>query len=135
MIDAQTAARSPAVRSAVTNGSKALAGVDGRSATARRYRDLIADFANELGGTNQLTTAEQGLLRQAATLTLRAEQLAAAVVRGEAVDGDELIRLSGEARRILTSLRKRAGASPTTHIPLRDQLAAEAAAEAAGEAA
>lgn len=125
----QTAARSPAVRSAVTNGSKALAGVDGRSATARRYRDLIADFARELGGTNQLTTAEQGLLRQAATLTLRAEQMAAVVVRGEAVDNGELVKLSSEARRILTSLR-RTGA-PVTHVSLRDQLLAEAAEGAA----
>ncbi len=73
----------------------------------RRFNDLVVDFARELGGVDQLSTAERELLRHAATLTLRAEQLAAAVVRCEAVDGDELIRLSGEARRILTGLRKR----------------------------
>lgn len=118
------AARPATVRSAVSNGTKVLAGVDGRSSTARRFRDLVADLAHDLGLSGPLSTAEQGLLRQAAALTLRAEQLQAAVVCGKPVDGDELIRLSGEARRIVASLRKRAPTSP--HVPLRERLAAEA---------
>lgn len=92
-------------RSAVTNGSKLLEGIDGRSPAARRYRDLVHLYESEIGG--ELTELERGLIKQAAALSLRSEQLQGAVVRGEAVDSDTLIRLSGEARRILTSLRKR----------------------------
>lgn len=92
-------------RSAVTNGSRLLEGIDGRSPAARRFRDLIQLYETEVSG--DLTELERGLIRQAAALSLRSEQLQAAVVRGEDVDSDTLIRLSGEARRILTSLRKR----------------------------
>ena len=102
-------ASAPRVRSRVTNGSKLLTGIDGRSATARRFRDLIADYAREHGGNAALSTAELGMVRQAAAITLRAEQLQAAIVRGEPVLADELIRLSSEARRILSSLRRRHG--------------------------
>jgi hypothetical protein len=56
------------------------------------------------------------LVKQAATLTLAAESRAAAIVLGEHVDGDKLIRLSGEARRILTHLSKRAGARPAVPV-------------------
>jgi hypothetical protein len=125
---AHFAARSPTARAAVSNGTRLLAGVDGRTATARRYRDLIADFARDLGGADRLSTADHGLLRQAATLTLRAEQLQAAVVRGEPVDGDLLVRLAGEARRILVLLAQRA---PEPHVQTLDEYLAQRAAERA----
>jgi hypothetical protein len=96
----------PTTRSAVTNGSRIHVGVDHRSASARRYRDLIAAFEAEIGGT--LTEAERGLVRQAATLTLRAEKLAADVVLGLPVDDDLLIRLSGAARRVLAGVTAKA---------------------------
>jgi hypothetical protein len=96
----------------------------------RRFNDLVIQFAHDLGGVDLLTATERELLRQAAAMSLRAEQLQAAVVNGEQVDGDELIRLSGEARRILTTLRKRAP-EQQRYVPLRERLAAEAAEEAA----
>jgi hypothetical protein len=100
-------AAAPRTRSMVTNQSKLLHGVDGRSTTARRFRDLIADYAREAGGSAVLSPAELGMVRQAAAMTLRAEQLQAAIVRGEPVLADEMIRLSSEARRVLAGLRKR----------------------------
>ena len=102
-----------------------LAGVDGRSASARRFRDLVADLTTEHAGDRDLSTAETGAIRQAAALLLRAEQLQVAIVKGETVDSDTLIRLSGEARRALDVLKKR-GAKGKPHIPLRERLAAEA---------
>jgi hypothetical protein len=109
-----TAQRSAFVRSKVSNRSNLLAGIDGRSATARRFRDLIADLSREYCGEGALSTAEFGLIRQAAAMTLQAELLQARIVRGEAVNADELIRLSSEARRIMTNLRKR---TRPTRIP------------------
>src|SRR6202035_3506846 len=83
-------------RSAVTNGSKLLVGIDGRSPTARRYRDLVQAVEAEIGGN--LTEVERGLVMQAAALALRAEQMQADIVNGKMVDSDDLIRLSSEAR-------------------------------------
>jgi hypothetical protein len=40
----------PTSRSRVTNGSKFISGVDGRSAEARRFRDLAMSFADDAGG-------------------------------------------------------------------------------------
>lgn len=92
-------------RSQISNGTRLLHNVDGRSASARRFRDLVQAYEAEIGGT--LSELERGLVRQAAILSLKTEQMQESVVRGEDVDSDTLIRLSGEARRILQSLRKR----------------------------
>jgi hypothetical protein len=45
------------------------------------------------------------LVRQAAATTMRAEQLQAAIVRGETVASDELVRLSNASARILSALK------------------------------
>ena len=42
------ARKKPTARSAVTNGRELLPGIDGRSQTARRYRDIAAALASEL---------------------------------------------------------------------------------------
>jgi hypothetical protein len=109
----------------VTNRSKLISGVDGRSAQARRYRDLITEYADYArhGGRLDLSPAELGMIRQAAAITLRAEQLQAAVVLDQPVLTDELVRLSSEARRILSSLRRRHPQKAPT-LSLREHLAA-----------
>jgi hypothetical protein len=117
------------VRSKVSNGTRLLQNVDGRCAMARRFRDICRSYETEAGG--DLSEVNRDLLRQAAGLTLRAEQLQSAMVRGEAVDTDQLIRLSSTAKRILGGLsdkaRKRtevAGAGPST---LQEHIARRAA--------
>lgn len=105
--------RSLTNRSRVTNGTRLLEGIDGRTPGARRFRDLIDSFASDLGGAQDLSEAERALVKQAASVTIRAEQLQAAIVRGEAVDPDELIRLSNTSRRLLASIRRRAAPKPT----------------------
>jgi hypothetical protein len=84
------AERSPTLRSRVTNGSQLLANVDGRTAEARRYRDLVISFADDLGGVDKLTEADKALCRQAA----------ASVVAGERCNGDRV----GKRRRPRTTL-------------------------------
>jgi hypothetical protein len=76
----QNARRSTTNRSAVTNGSKLLVGIDGRSPTARRFRDLIQLYEAEMGGAP--TEVGRGLIKSAAALTLKIEQLQAAIVEG-----------------------------------------------------
>ena len=97
-------------KSKVPNGTRLLAGVDGRSATFRRFRDLVADLMAEQD--RDLSISEIGLIRSAAALLVRSEELQAAAARNEDLDGDELIRLTSEARRLLQLLRRSALPEP-----------------------
>ncbi len=76
-------------RSAMTNGARRHLhpeGIDGRSTDARRFKDLIAGFAAPYGGEAVLTVAEQALVRNAAALTLKLEQMQADAVAGRPID-------------------------------------------------
>ena len=88
-----------------------------------RYRALVNSYTGELGG--RLTEPEKALVQQIAAMQLRIEQLQAAIVEGRDVDADQIIRLSSEHRRLLTTLRgkitKNRPASPT----LQDYLASK----------
>jgi hypothetical protein len=97
----------PYARSKLTNGSRLLLGIDGRSSYARRYRDLIGELTREFGGKAVLTLSDYALIRQASSLMLRCEQMQACVVRDEPVNEDRLIRLSSEARRILLAVKRK----------------------------
>jgi hypothetical protein len=98
------------LRSRVTNGSKMLAGIDGRSAEARRFRDLCLSFANDLGGAPGLTESQRALVRQAAALTVQSEKLQAAMIRGEDVSDEQMTRVANSLSRTLHRLgRKRVG--------------------------
>jgi len=120
------------VRSKVTNGTRLFQNVDGRSSLARRFRDLVRAYEAEAGGP--LTEVERGLIRQAAALTLRSEEMQAAIVRGDDIDNDALIRISGEARRILSSILANAAKNKPATPSLQDHLAKRAA-ERAGAVA
>ena len=97
------------VRSAVTNGRSVLQGIDGRSRTARRFRDLYRAYLSETNG------AHEELCKQAASLVLQRELLDAAMVRGETVDTLQLVRLSGAINRTLTRLRSSAADADDHH--------------------
>jgi hypothetical protein len=106
---------------------------DGRTVGAKRYRELVEQLSAELGG-GPLSVIDTGLIRTAAAISLRIESLQVAIVTGAPTDDDEIVRLSSEHRRILSTLRakasKRKPASPT----LADYLARKAAEKAAGAA-
>jgi len=102
-------------RSKVTNGTKMIAGLDGRSSEARRWRDLVISYSDDFGGADKLTEAQRTLIAQAATLQVQAERVQAAVLRGELVDIEQLTRLANAATRILSRLglkRPRRDAAP-----------------------
>lgn len=62
-------------RSRVTNGSRMVEGVDGRSASSRRFRDLCRALADDLGGEAALTQAELLTVRNAAAVTVASETM------------------------------------------------------------
>jgi hypothetical protein len=96
--------RKPQARSRITNGSRLVRGVDGRSAAGRRYRDLIENLGADLGGLEKIGEAERVTIHQAATLILRCESLRADLLNGLPVDDEQLTRMANVASRLLTKL-------------------------------
>jgi hypothetical protein len=76
--------------------------VDGRSRMARRFRALVKQFTDDLG--DKPTKAQAELVRQAALLVVRAGEIQQAVLAGDAVDDDVLVRLTNSAVRALSAL-------------------------------
>lgn len=118
---------------AITNGKRLhrglkAGGVDGRSAGARRFKDLVRLHAEAFGGFDRLSHSDQALVRQAATLQLREEQLQELVVKGERIDADELIRLTNNVRRCLASIKGAKPAEPGKGGSLSDYLSGRGAA-------
>jgi hypothetical protein len=74
-------------RSKAANG-RLLPMTDGRSATARRFKDLVEDIAADLGGKDLLSEGQRKLIRRAAMLSAECEEALAA--RGEAEFNCEL---------------------------------------------
>lgn len=102
----------PTHRSRVTNGSSLFADVDGRTARARRLRDVLDELLAEIGDASE---AQQSLARRAASLSVWCEEQEAALARGEAVDVAALVTAGNSVRRLLRDLgikRPQTGARP-----------------------
>jgi hypothetical protein len=119
-----TDARPPRMRSAVTNGSRLLVDGDGNSAWSRRYRDLVAAHAVDLGGADLLSEAQKSLIRRASTLEVELEAMEARLSKGEAIDLDLFQRAAGNLRRLLESIGLRRVAREVD--PIATYLAARA---------
>jgi hypothetical protein len=94
---------------------------DGRSTWARRHRQLAAGFAADLG--SNLPAIDQALVDHAATVALEAEQMKAAQLNDEAIDLEQLVRLTNSLTRLRVELGKRAEAKverPPTVQELHD---------------
>ena len=69
-------------RSRVSNHADLLpAIVDGRSAPARRFRDLVNAFVADMGGLDRCSEIKLGLMRRLAGTTVQAEMLEARMVK------------------------------------------------------
>jgi hypothetical protein len=90
----------PRLRARVTNHRDALPGLDGRSASARRYRDFINSFITDLGGLDAISEIKLGLLRRLAATTIQAELVEARMVNGEQIDVAVLCTLASVTVRL-----------------------------------
>jgi hypothetical protein len=130
------AARSPATRAAVSNGSRRFADADGRSAGARLIRDRELELSEPLGGLAALSPADRLRVQSAALLSCRLEELRSAAARGDSdVSDEDLVRVAGAVARALAALErlaaaKRKACAPAGPDALRAYLAAKATAEA-----
>lgn len=112
-------------QSAITTGSRLLDGINMRTPAGRRYRDLVLAFKSEVGGT--LLESDLAVVKQAAAITLRSEQLQSALVRGEVVDEAMMIRMTNTAKRLITALAKKAKDRKPPRASLADHLRAKVA--------
>jgi hypothetical protein len=113
-VDPQAAFELRKGRSRVTNGTRlflAAAGIDYRSTKARRFKDLVDAYQREFEVT---TESDMNLVRDAAGLTLKCEEMQAAQIRGETIASDQIVRMSGARRRVLSELKRR---SPNEWAP------------------
>ena len=94
-------ATSKRTRSAISNGSRLHIKGDSRTAAARRFRDLVGSFSANLG---ELSEADLAMVRTAAALTLKSEQMQADLAAGKDVDAATLIKLAGTTRRSLAAI-------------------------------
>ena len=126
---AATVPRPSKLRSAQTNDPFRLPGVSLRHGIlGRRFRDLVGDIADELGGIDRLGTIDIALVRQAAMDIIRTETMQAALMRDEAVDHEELTRASNSARSALTKLGIKRGRNAAAKGPtVLDYIRASAA--------
>jgi hypothetical protein len=77
---------------------------DGNAAWTRRWRDLKALYADDLGGESALSEIQLGLIGTAATLRCELERLDGRLSVGEAIDTDLYGRIAGHYRRIAETL-------------------------------
>ena len=110
-------------RSAITNGSWILEGVDNRKPMGRRYRDLCMSFADDLGGASKLNPAQETTIRQLAAVIVESEKLQAAIVKGEAVNHEQLVRLSNLQARLIRQLGIKSAGSASSEPDLAAYLA------------
>lgn len=96
-------------RSAITNGTRLLSGVDGRSRVARRYRDLTDGLLAQLG--EPPNEANLSLARRCATMMLWSEAEEDRLARGEAIDMAAFTTTANTLRRLLSDLGITAGSS------------------------
>ena len=109
-------------RSKIGNGAL-LPGIDQRSTLCRRAREVIADHISDLGGEDNVSTAERALVRRAAVLVTELERLElrfAQADQPESADLDLYQKLTNTLRRLLQSLGL-ARRAKTVNVPTLDQ--------------
>lgn len=92
-------------RSRVTNGAAVFPrGLDGRTAEARRFKDVLADLVEHLGGTDWASEPQKHLARRAAALIVSCERAEKSLATGDEFDVAEYTTAANSLRRLLTDL-------------------------------
>ena len=114
-------------KSAVSNGTRLLPGIDNRGPWVRRCKDIMADLTSDRGGVSELSAAEASLIRRAATMSVELEALEkkfATDGQASANDLDLYGRTTGNLRRVLETLGIHRRARSINARPL-DEIIAE----------
>ena len=100
-----SATRAPALRSAVTNGTRVFLTRGGElSVVGRRWKDLYLAIVVDRGGVGQLSEGQRQLARRIATLAVEAEIMEAERAEGKDLDLDAYVTLTNALGRALGRL-------------------------------
>jgi hypothetical protein len=94
-------------RSALTNGNRLFVlegNADGRSASYRRFKDVLEQILADLGGSDILSEGKRQLCRRAATLSIMAESMECDAVGNKPFDIDLYGQLTDRLGRCLQRL-------------------------------
>lgn len=98
----KAASPSPFNGTRVGTGRSILPGVDGRSAGARRYREIVHQLESDAGGDP--SGAQQAIIRRAATLAVWCEQAEGEFANGAELDIQAFTTATNALRRLLADL-------------------------------
>lgn len=84
----------PKLRSRVGNGRDLLPNIDGRSAPARRAKEIQWSIIGDLGGAEQLSETRLQLVRRFAMAVVMVEQIEAQLIEGGTIDIEQHAKLS-----------------------------------------
>jgi hypothetical protein len=73
-------------RSRVTNGRALFVEADSRGPWARRFKDILAEITNDLGGVDVLSEGQKQLARRCATIAIACEKLEGQAAAGLDID-------------------------------------------------
>jgi hypothetical protein len=95
----------PQARRPPRNGTALLPDIDGRSAIARRFKDITSRILADQGGADQCSETRLQLVRRFAAAAVLAEQMESRLANGEQIDIQEHALLCST----LTRLAQRIG--------------------------
>lgn len=96
--------RSSKQRSRLTNGTALLPDIDGRSAIARRFKDITSSILADQGGADQCSETRLQLARRFAAAAVLAEQLESRLANGEQIDIQEHALLCSTLARLASRI-------------------------------
>jgi hypothetical protein len=96
--------RIPKGRSQVTNGRTLFLNGDIRTRASRRFRDLLAAIAGDLGGVDHLSTGQMQLARRCAMISVTCELMEQDAVSGKDFNTDIYGQLTDRLGRAFTRL-------------------------------
>jgi hypothetical protein len=112
-----------------------LADLDGRSRAAARCRELVRSFESDLGGADELSTAQRQLVQRAALLAVTLEDFEVRFTLGQPFELPDYLATVNAQRRVLITLglERRARDVSNGRLPLRERLLAQMPADADAE--
>lgn len=78
----------PRARSAVSNGKRLHVVPPGDTRWSRRFRDVLSEIVNNLGGADLLSEGQRQLARRCATLAIACERMEGEAAAGNQIDLD-----------------------------------------------
>jgi hypothetical protein len=99
----------PKGRSKVTNGRQLFIDGDARLKVSRRFRDVLASIATDLGGVDRLSEGQKQIARRCAMLSVECEIMESAAVAGEPFDLDVYGQLTDRLGRAFSAAWPQAG--------------------------